>query len=88
VLSTSSWQRYRVAAVRDTIKVSLQKITFAVAATRRDGDCRLSFDVPVVGDGKAAVDGMRDGHDCQDVGELFKGDAAHSRSSNAVTGQV
>lgn len=34
-----------------------------------------------MGDGEATIDGVSDGHDFQDVSQLFEGDAAHSRSS-------
>lgn len=47
-------------------------VAVAGAATGRDGDCRHAFDVAEVGDGEAAVHGLGDGHDFQNVGQLFK----------------
>jgi hypothetical protein len=34
-----------------------------------------------VGDGEPAIDGSCNGHKFHDVGQLFKGDAAHNRFS-------
>jgi hypothetical protein len=69
------------AAAQDTIDPSLKETSFTLPATSRDNGSRLSLDMAVMGDSEAVVDGLNDGHDFQDVGQLLKGDAAHSRSS-------
>lgn len=71
----------RVAAAQDTIWISLQEITSAIATTRRDGDSQPSLHMAVMGNSEAVVHGLSNGHDFQDIGQLFKGDAAHSRFS-------
>lgn len=69
------------AAAQDAIAPSLKETYFTLAATGRDNDSRPSLDMAMMSDSEAVVDGLSNGHDFQDVGQLFKGDAAHSHFS-------
>lgn len=51
---------------------SLNDVAVAVAAMGRDDDCRDAFDVSVMSDGKAAIDGLGYSHQVVQVAKLFK----------------
>lgn len=55
----------------------LDHVAVALAATGRNENRELAFDVAGVGDGEAAVDRLGDGHDFEQVCYLFKCDALH-----------
>jgi hypothetical protein len=58
--------------------VLLDDVAVARAAMCRDGDCRNSFDVTVMGNGEAAIGGLRNCHDLHEVAQLFKCDVLHA----------
>ena len=55
-----------------TALVLLDEVAVTSAVIGRDSDCSHAFDVAVVSDSETAIDGLRDGHDCQNFTQLFK----------------